>query len=195
MKILGGTLKGRNFFMPGAIRPTQDSLRAALFDILGHDFSDLRFLDLFSGSGAVGLEAISRGAKEVVFIEKDATNAGIIQENLELLKIGYPHPFHRVINADVFASIKRLALKNEHFDVVFFDPPFDLKLAKKTLKHLVAYDILHAHSFVVGQFGVDDSMPDDLEGRFKVLKERQYGSSQLVVLEVIGPAVPKSKDI
>jgi 16S rRNA (guanine966-N2)-methyltransferase len=195
MKILGGTLKGRNFFMPATIRPTQDSLRAAIFDIMGHDFSGLSFLDLFAGSGAVGLEAISRGAKEAVFVEKDPVNVGVIQENFEVLKLGYPHPFHRVINADAFASIKRFALKGERFDVVFFDPPFDLKLAKKTLKHLVAYDILHAHSFVVGQFGRDDSLPDDLEGRFKLLKERNYGSSQLVVLEVVGDAIPpKSKE-
>jgi 16S rRNA (guanine(966)-N(2))-methyltransferase RsmD len=187
MKILGGTLKGRNFYMPAAIRPTQDSLRAGIFDILGHDFSDLRFLDLFAGSGAVGLEAISRGAREAVFVEKDATNAGIIQENFELLKLGYPHPFHRVINMDAFAAIKALAKKNERFDVVFFDPPFELKLAKKILKHLVAYDILHAHSYVVGQFGRDDALPDDLEGRFKVLKERNYGSSQLVILEALEP--------
>jgi len=194
MKILGGTLKGRNFYMPAAIRPTQDSLRAAIFDILGHDFSDLKFLDLFAGSGAVGLEAISRGAREAVLVEKEETNVKIIQENFELLKIGYPHPFHRVINADVFASIKNFARKNERFDVVFFDPPFELKLAKKILKHLIAYDILHAHSFVVGQFGEDDSIPDDLQGRFKILKERNYGSSRLVVLQVSGDAVPNQKE-
>jgi 16S rRNA (guanine966-N2)-methyltransferase len=195
MKILGGSLKGRNFFMPATIRPTQDSLRAAIFDIMGHDFSGLRFLDLFAGSGAVGLEAISRGAREAVFVEKDPANAALIQKNFNQLKLGYPHPFHRVINADVFASIKNFAKKGEHFDVVFFDPPFDLKLAKKTLKHLMAYDILHAHSYVVGQFGRDDSMPDDLEGRFAVLKERKYGSSQLVILEVIGDVVSKTKEL
>jgi 16S rRNA (guanine966-N2)-methyltransferase len=185
MKILGGKLKGRNFFMPATIRPTQDSLRAAIFDIMGHDFSDLRFLDLFAGSGAVGLEAISRGAREAVFVEKDPVNVKIIQDNFEILKLGYPHPFHRVINADAFASIKNLAKKNERFDVVFFDPPFELKLAKKTLKHLGAYDILHPHSYVVGQFGRDDSLPDDLEGRFEILKERNYGSSQLVILQAV----------
>jgi 16S rRNA (guanine966-N2)-methyltransferase len=183
MKILGGTLKGRNFYMPAGIRPTQDSLRAAIFDIMGHDFSDLRFLDLFSGSGAIGFEAISRGAREVIFVEKDAANVQVIQENFELLKLGYPHPFHRVINADVFATMKILAKKNERFDVVFFDPPFELKLAKKILKHLGAYDILHPHSYVVGQFGRDDALPDDLEGRFKLLKQRNYGSSTLAILQ------------
>ena len=185
MKILGGALKGRNFFMPAEIRPTQDLLRAAIFDILGHDLSGLRFLDLFAGSGAVGLEAISRGADEVVFVEKDPRNAEIIQGNFELLKIGYPHVFHKVINADAFATIKNLALKEERFDIVFFDPPFEPKLAKKILKHLMAYAILHPHSYIVGQFGEDDSLPE-MEQGFEILKERTYGSSQLVILQQPG---------
>ncbi len=168
--------------MPATIRPTQDILRAAIFDILGHDLSGLKFLDLFAGSGAVGLEAVSRGAAEVILVEKDSQNAKIIEGNFELLKIGYPHVFHKVINADAFATIKDMARGNKQFDIVFFDPPFELKLAKKTLKHLMGYVILHPHSYVVAQFGEDDSLPD-LEGRFKILKERMYGSSKLVVLE------------
>ncbi len=184
MKILGGSLKGRNFYMPADIRPTQDLTRAAVFDLLGHDLSDLRFLDLFAGSGAVGLEAISRGAKEVVLVEKDPKNTKIIQENFELLKIGYPHIFHKVINADVFVTIKDIARREDRFDIVFFDPPFDQKLAKKILKHLMAYAILHAHSYVIAQYGRDDSLPD-LEGRFKILKKRSYGSSQLSVLQPV----------
>lgn len=182
MKILGGSLRGKNFYMPATIRPTQDLLRAAIFDILGHDLSGLRFLDLFAGSGAVGLEAISRGAHEVVLVEKDPRNAEIIQENFELLKIGYPHVFHKVINADVFVTIKDIARRQERFDIVFFDPPFEGKLAKKILKHLMTHVILHPHSYIVAQFGRDDSLPD-LDDRFKIIKERSYGSSQLVVLQ------------
>ena len=184
MKILGGTLKGRNFYMPEPIRPTQDKLRGAIFDILGHDLSDLTFLDLFAGSGAVGLEAISRGAERVVLVEKDPINAKVIQENFKLLKLGYPHIFHKVVIADAFKTIKEMASQNERFDIVFFDPPFDQKLAKKILKHLMGYVILHPHSYIVAQYGEDDSLPD-LEGRFKILKKRSYGSSQLAVLEQV----------
>ena len=169
--------------MPATIKPTQDVVRAAVFDILGHDLSGLRFLDLFAGSGAVGLEAISRGAKEVVFVERDPINTKIIQDNLNVLKLGYPHVFHKVLNKDTFAAIKDMASREERFDIVFFDPPFDQKLAKKILKHLMGYAILHGHSYIVAQFGEDDSLPD-LEGRFRILKERSYGSSQLAILEL-----------
>jgi 16S rRNA (guanine966-N2)-methyltransferase len=184
MKILGGELKGRNFFMPETIRPTQDILRSAIFDILGHDLEGIKFLDLFAGSGSFGLEAISRGAKEVVFVEKDPKNALIIQDNLQLLKIGYPHIFHKVVNADVFATIKKLAAENNQFDIVFFDPPFDQKLAKKILKHLMGYVILHPHSYIVAQYGNDDSLPD-LENRYAVIKKRIYGSSQMAILQQV----------
>lgn len=184
MKILGGELKGRNFYMPESIRPTQDLFRAAIFDILGHDLSEMKFLDLFAGSGAVGLEAISRGAKEVVFVEKDPVNTKIIQENLNVLKIGYPHIFHKVVNADVFATIKKMASENNRFDIVFFDPPFDQQLAKKILKHLMGYVILHPRSYIVAQYGNDDSLPD-LENRFEIIKKRTYGSSQMAVLQQV----------
>lgn len=182
MKILGGTLKGRNFYMPEGIRPTQDLLRSAVFDLLGHDLRGLSFLDLFAGSGAVGLEAISRGASRVAFVEKDLKNADIIKENFEVLKIGYPHVFHKVITADVFATFKHMADAKEVWDIVFIDPPFDAKLAKKILKHLEAYVILHPRSYVIIQYGQDDSLPD-VEGRFQILKKKSYGSSQVVVLQ------------
>ncbi len=184
MRILGGELKGRNFYMPEAIRPSQDILRAAIFDILGHDLSELTFLDLFAGSGAVGLEAISRGAKEVVFVEKDPVNANVIKENFELLKIGYPHIFHKVLNADAFATIKKLAAESSRFDIIFFDPPFDQKLAKKILKLLMTHVILHPRSYIVAQYGNDDSLPD-LQNQFEIVKKKTYGSSQLTILQQV----------
>jgi len=70
MKIIGGIYKGRNFYMPAGIRPTQTIARKALFDILGQDMEGVTFVDLFAGSGAIGLEAISCGAEKVIFVEK-----------------------------------------------------------------------------------------------------------------------------
>src|SRR3989338_8645565 len=87
MKIIAGQFKGRNFFMPEGIRPTQNLTRKALFDLLGHDLTGLTFLDLFAGSGGVGLEALSRGAQKVTFVEKDENNSQLIRENLDLLGV------------------------------------------------------------------------------------------------------------
>ena len=89
--------------MPAGIRPTQDLLRAAIFDLLGHDMEGLTFLDLFSGSGAVGLEAISRGAKEVTMVERDPKNAQTICENCRILGVDLGAK-NRLLESDVFAT-------------------------------------------------------------------------------------------
>src|ERR1700690_112394 len=108
MKILGGKYKGRNFYMPAGIRPTQNVMRAAIFDLLGHDLSGLSFLELFAGSGAVGLEAISRGAEQVVMVEHNDLNAKTIQENAETLSIELGDKFS-LVHGDAFTQIKRFS--------------------------------------------------------------------------------------
>ena len=159
MKILGGKYKGRNFYMPAGIRPTQNVLRAAIFDLLGHDFSGLSFLELFAGSGAVGLEAISRGADKVVMVEHNDLNAKTIRENCELLGIELGGNFS-LIHAEAFTTIKRLSEDHKPFDIVFFDPPYGQKLAKKTLKLLERSDILHPQSLVMIQMEASEKLED-----------------------------------
>ncbi|HOW36603.1 MAG TPA: 16S rRNA (guanine(966)-N(2))-methyltransferase RsmD [Candidatus Omnitrophota bacterium] len=185
MKILGGKLHGRNFYMPEGIRPTSDLIRRAVFDILGHDLEGLDFLDLFAGSGSVGLEAISRNAKRVVFVEKEGLCAKVIQENLTLLKITgydtYQSPFF-VINSDTFSVIRQMHKRGEKFNIVFIDPPYGLELAKKTLKTLIPCDILHRNCFIVLQHDKKESLPAE-EGRFSLITQRRYGNSFLSIYE------------
>lgn len=180
MKILGGKYKGRNFYMPAGIRPTQNILRAAIFDLLGHDLSGMSFLELFAGSGAVGMEAISRGANEAVMVEHNDLNARTIMENCELLGIDLGGNFS-LIQADAFTSVKRLSEEAKRFDIVFLDPPYGRKLAKKTLKQLSSRDILHAQSYVLVQTQVSEKF--EIPENFKVLTQRRYGSSHLTLLQ------------
>ncbi|NLE65047.1 MAG: 16S rRNA (guanine(966)-N(2))-methyltransferase RsmD [Elusimicrobia bacterium] len=180
MKIILGEYSGRNFYMPVGIRPTQNLLRKAVFDIIGHDLSGRSFLDLYAGSGAVGLEALSLGAREVVFVEHDPRRAQVIEENLEIFRPVERGLSSTVINQDSFKTIKQFARAKRTFDVVFFDPPFDIRLGKKTLKTLIAHDILHANSFVVAQVGLDEKMPEP-DARWVLLKDKVYGASRLNV--------------
>ena len=183
MKIIGGKLKNRNFYMPSGIRPTQNLVRKAIFDVLG-DVSDLTFLELFAGSGAVSLEAISRGAKSVTLIEGDSWCAQVIEENLRLLKIEEETSLGKVdiIVGNVFPSLKQLALRKKKFDVVFLDPPFGHELGKKALKALNACDILHANCFVIIQDEKNEILPSS-EGRFRLIREKIYGASRLSFYE------------
>ena len=166
--------------MPVGIRPTQNVLRAAIFDLLGHDLSGLIFLELFAGSGAVGLEAISRGADTVVMVEHNDLNAKTIRENGELLGIDWGGRFS-LIHADAFSSVKRLSEEQRQFDIVFLDPPYGRKLAKKTLKLLDRSDILHAQSFVLVQLEASEKL--EIPESFTVLIQKRYGSSYLTLLQ------------
>ena len=210
MKILGGRLKGRNFYMPKGIRPTQNLVRKAVFDIL-KDVRGSVFLDLFAGSGALGLEALSRGAQSVVLVEKDPFCLKVIEKNCALLGClsgGKPPDAVQRISGDVFATIKELAAQKsprgdfwviagdvfatikelnrggKKFDVVFFDPPYGQGLGKKTLKTLAAHDIVHPNSLIVAQTTATEILPQR-EGRFFLLKEKRYGASVLAIYRVM----------
>ncbi len=169
--------------MPAGIRPTRNVLRAAIFDLLGHDLSGLSFLELFAGSGAVGLEAISRGADKVVMVEHNDLNAKTIRENCELLGIDLGGNCS-LIHADAFTSVKRLSEEHKPFDIVFIDPPYGRKLAKKTLKLLTLRDILHPQSLVLVQAEVSEKL--EVPENFTVLTQRRYGSSYLTLLQRVG---------
>ena len=168
--------------MPAEIRPTQGLLRQAIFDLLGHDVEGLSFLELYAGSGAVSLEAISRGAGEAVLVEKDPKNAQIIRENFELLGIEMGDKF-RLIQGDALATVKALAAKQKKFNIVFFDPPFGRRLGKKTLKVIDDNDILHAQSLVVAQYDKTERL--EVPESLKVVTDKMYGSSHLTILEKV----------
>ena len=168
--------------MPSGIRPTQGIVRAAIFDLLGHDIEGLNFLDLYAGSGAVGLEAYSRGAKDVVLVEKDPKNAAVIRENCELLGIDMGDRT-RLVHADALATVKDLGVRNKKFDIIFFDPPFGRRLAKKTLKVINDNDILHPQSFVIAQY--DQSERLEIPPGLAVMLERRHGVSYLTILQKV----------
>ncbi len=177
MKILGGKFKGRNYYMPKGVRPTQDVTRKAVFDILGQDLEGVRFLDLFAGSGSVGLEALSRSALFVTFVEKNVRCVRVIEENLQIL--GIPLMQKALIaGTDAFATIKNLHRQKKKFDIVYLDPPYGRDLAKKALKTLGAYDILHPNCYIVAEHNKREILPE-FEGRFILFKHKKYGKSHL----------------
>ena len=186
MKIIGGKYKNRNFYMPKDCRTTQNVVRKALFDFLGQDMEGLDFLDLYAGSGAVGLEAISRGARKVSFVEKEFKCSQVIESNLRLFGID---PYEgsqgsaEIFNSDAFVSIKQFARFGRKFHVVFLDPPYGVELAKKTLKTLEGYDILHPNSVLVIQHEKREFLPQQT-GRYSLYKQRNYGSTFLSVYKV-----------
>ena len=187
MRIISGIYKGRLIKMPKGIRPTQDKVRKALFDILG-DIKGLSFLELFAGSGAVGFEAVSRGIKDLTLVEYNQNCLLAIRKNIESLKLKacnlYPKEAGRVIKA--FYNNER------KFDLVFLDPPYYKNLAKKTLLNLSAYDILAPNGWVIAQHFKKDVLPE-IVGNLTLFRKASYADTVLSFYrKVLREYVPES---
>ncbi len=148
LRILGGQYKGRILHSPktDATRPTQGILRQAVFNICQSALSGARFLDLFAGSGAMGLEALSRGAANAVFVEQDRSASRCIRENIALLKV---EGQATLISQELFSALKLLGKKKGLFDLVYIDPPYgDSAFLIKVLCALEKEQILAPGSLV-----------------------------------------------
>jgi 16S rRNA (guanine966-N2)-methyltransferase len=174
MRIIAGRFKGRLIVFPKHIRPTQDKVRQSIFDVLAPVIKESRVLDLFAGSGAFGLEALSRGAGEVIFIDNDARSVRAILKNFEGLDLNRWQSLGvACFKQDVFRAIKILKKKGRSFDVVFLDPPYHKGLAKKALQSLVGSGILATRSFIIVEHARKDLLGSCPEG-LQLIKEVAY---------------------
>ena len=176
MNIIGGIYKGRVITMPGgpAIRPTSNKVREALFNILGERVRGAVVLELFAGSGSLGIEAISRGAKSAVFVDNDAGCSRTIRKNLKSLGISGGV---KVTQLNVVQAIKKLDGK-EKFDMIFMDPPYSRGWIKKILINLGQYDILNHPGLLICEHHKKDETPQ-AEGGFVKFRENRYGDTVL----------------
>ena len=177
MRVTAGDLKGRRFRTPkgGRTRPTADQVRNALMDSLSPWLPGARFLDLFAGAGGVGIEALSRGAAEAVFVETDAAALRALRENLAALDL---RSRGRILRQDVGKAIDRLALDGERFRLIFLDPPYDGLEALTTLDRLGAGDILEPRGLVLVQHMTKASLPESA-GVLSRVKTRRFGETTL----------------
>jgi 16S rRNA (guanine966-N2)-methyltransferase len=177
MRIIAGKYKGRKIDFPKHIRPTQDKVRQAIFGTLGQDFKGFSVLDLFAGSGAMGLEALSRGAKEVVFVDIERQCNLLVKRNLESLGLS-PNELQAVeiYRQDAFRAIMAALKRRRRFDVIFADPPYHKDIAKKVLKTPSLSDILTPYGFLVIEHARSDELGFDPQmSAFKLYKEADYG--------------------
>jgi 16S rRNA (guanine966-N2)-methyltransferase len=177
MRIIGGEARGRPIRLPGGcrIRPTADRIKKSLFDIL-HPVTGKSFLDLFAGSGNVGLESLSRGARFAVFVERDFRLVEAIRKGLA--QLGFSDRAE-VIAADAERGLRRLVQRKERFDIIFADPPYDEGLAFETLKWLEKEDVLAESGIVVLQHSTRET-PEGLPVRaMAATDQRRYGDTVL----------------
>lgn len=167
--------------VPGmAVRPTQDRTKETLFNILNPYLADCRFLDLFSGSGAIGIEALSRGAKDVVMVEQSAQSLDCIKDNLKTTKLTDEA---RVLAMDVFSAIPKLAAEGKAFDIIFMDPPYDNELEKRALTMLADSCLVNENTLIVVEASMQTnfSYVDGLG--LEVFREKNYKNNRHVFIQ------------
>lgn len=173
MRIITGTAKGYQLKTPKGMntRPTSDRVKESLFSILGNEVIDVRVLDVFAGTGGLGLEALSRGAAEAVFIDK--STADIIEYNVEHCRMTDKS---QVLKGDVFAMLQRLEAQGRQFDLVFCDPPYHLGLWEKALTVLTQGKLLVDKALLVVECGGDENEVPDLP-QLHLLRNQRYGAT------------------
>ncbi|MCB1476703.1 MAG: 16S rRNA (guanine(966)-N(2))-methyltransferase RsmD [Rhodobiaceae bacterium] len=182
MRVVGGRFKGLALHAPtdNSIRPSSDRLREAVFNVLAHRFDDpangARVLDLFAGTGALGIEALSRGARSALFIDMSAQSRALVRRNLEAPGI---MGLARISKRD--ATHLGPASGTGGFTLVFLDPPYGKKLADKALAQLARGGWLAANAIIVVEerAGIDIEVP----AAFSQLDRRDYGDSQVLFLQ------------
>lgn len=178
MRVIGGKYRGLKLLGPShqGLRPTTDLVREALFDILGPTLEETRVLDLFAGSGALGIEALSRGADAVSFVEKDPRGLHLLKQNLQRLRDVAPKV--RVFPADVFRILPKFGREEVKFDLILIDPPYQANLWLRVLQLLSQYTPLAATGRIVLEISKYAELPKEVERLIRVDK-RLYGEVSL----------------
>lgn len=177
MRIIAGSARGRNLKSPRGMstRPTSDRVREALFNILSTLVPDSRFLDLFSGTGAVGIEALSRGAAKAVLVEKDRTTTRIIYDNLKLCGM---LDQAEILALDVAKAIQVLGKKKESFDLIFIDPPYKKGFEQPTIEKILEQQLLANGGTLVVESDQTD-LPPERVNSLKTYRRERYGDTAL----------------
>ncbi len=188
MRIIAGSAGGIHLKVPpGVTRPTTDRVREAVFSMLGEAVVGARVLDLFAGSGGMGLEALSRGAAAAVFVEQHVQAAGILQGNLAHARL----VGGRVVKADVFATLRRMAEAGEMYDLIFADPPYAKKAGDSDLGVRLLADphlpsVLAKDGLLVLESMVTKGGGGAIAG-WDVVRDRAYGSTRILILQISFP--------
>jgi len=189
MKIAGGELRGRRLKVPAkGVRPTGERVREAIFSMLGPDrVADAEVLDLFAGSGALGLEAWSRGAARVTFVEKHRKGTELIKENIRELA-GKVAPLE-VVATDAAGYLRRNSMARR-FDIIFADPPYYEEWLRKMLEALAEGDALGPGGVLVFEQHKREPLEEVLEafeGVFELTKNKLYGTTRVLFVQRVEP--------
>ena len=175
LRVISGIAKGRKLKLPSGldVRPTSDMVKESIFDIIQFDIEGRRVLDLFAGTGQLGIEALSRGASSCVFIDSSPAASRLIRDNLKLCGL--------VETASVFTrDALRFLEGGERFDLIFVDAPYDTPLAGGAVARIIEFDKLNINGIIVCEMRADAVSPA-VSPPYVLQKEYKYGGVKIIV--------------
>ncbi|MDF2699203.1 MAG: rRNA ((966)-N(2))-methyltransferase RsmD [Haloplasmataceae bacterium] len=184
MRIVSGTLRGRTIkAVPGInTRPTADKVKESLFNAIGQYFEGGMALDLYAGSGNLGIEAISRGIDKCVFVDKDFQAMNTIKENIETLSIKENSETYKM---DAFSALNYFKNNRYHFDLVFLDPPYKMQKINDIIKYLEDNQLLNENALIIAECLREDNLLNEYNNvSFK--KEYIYGITKVTIYQKQG---------
>ena len=183
MRVIAGTCRSlRLKTPPGAdVRPTTDRIKETLFNIISARVPGADFLDLFCGCGAIGIEALSRGAASSVFVDSSDTSIRYTRENLEFTKL---IDRAEIIRSDAAGAISRLFVEGKRFDVIFMDPPYSKELERRVLEELANFNLLKEDGTIIIEAKSDTDFSYVSGLGFEITREKLYGSNKHMFISI-----------
>ena len=175
MRVITGTARGRrlNELKGSDTRPTTDRVKEGMFNIIQFDIEGRRVLDLFAGTGQLGIECLSRGARSATFVDQRSDAVRLIRENLKLTQL---EERATVLLADYAAALSA----GEQYDLIFLDPPYESKLLERSLQMISQFDIPREHGIIVCESSLEKELPA-LSSPYSKYREYRYGKIKITV--------------
>ena len=181
MRVIAGNNRGMTLVTPDGLdtRPTTDRIKETLFNMIAFELPDCNFLDLFSGSGQIGIEALSRGASNAVFVEKDKNAISCIEKNIAKARL---EEASTLFKTDVFTALNQL---NGHdtFDITFMDPPYDKLIEKRVLEQLADKSYVSDATIIIIEASLDTSFDYLADYKFEITKEKLYKTNKHIFIK------------
>lgn len=177
MRIIAGDAKGRKLYGPSGwdTRPTLDRVKESLFNILMSSVPDSRVLDLFAGTGNLGLEALSRGAARCVFVDSSRDSIRIVHKNIDMLGYGERA---EVYMGDALSALQLIDRKKQSFDIIFVDPPYHRDIIPGCLQYIDSMGLLDREGIIAAEHDIKDQLPER-SGALAVYRRRIYGDTSV----------------
>lgn len=177
MRVISGKARGLKLDTPKNldVRPTTDRVKESLFNIINPYIRESNILDLFAGTGSLGIECLSRGAKNCVFVDKSKDSIGIVKSNVKKARVDNESI---ILNIDFKDAVKRLSVQNQKFDVIFMDPPYYENMFIDCLKSIDELNLLKEDGLIVVEHDTKDLFDDSI-GRLYKSREKKYGNTTI----------------